>query len=63
MNKESELTVKGALDQMYDKGIEHAINIVKESMFGEKKAAIAANLVNGVLNSIIEKLEKLKSKP
>ncbi len=62
MNKESETTISVSLNQMYELGIDHAIDIIKDSMFDAKKEAIAGNLVNDVLNSIIEKLQNLKAK-
>lgn len=57
MNKESELTVSASLNQMYELGIDHAIEIVKDefiSTYGHSEVDIC--------DIIIEKLQNLKAK-
>ncbi len=62
MNKEPETTISVSLNQMYELGLDHAIDTVKESMFDIKKLGLAGSMVNPVLEAIIEKLQNLKAK-
>ena len=60
MTSETQTTISVALSQMYDKGIDHAIETVRESMFEDGQNV--ASLVNDVLKQIVAKLQNLKTK-
>ncbi len=60
MTPETQATISVALSQMYDKGIDHAIDICKDHFIAS--ATIEAKAINVELTHIIDQLENLKAK-